>query len=91
MSKSSDATDSRQPGSSVHGISQARILESVLISFSPGDLPDPGIEPRSPTSKVDSLPAEPQGVGEPMGKGLGPALTAATGKGTFNLPRVLMA
>ena len=29
----------------------------------PGDLPDPGIEPVSPTSKVDSLPltAEPPG------------------------------
>ena len=28
---------------------------------SPGDLPSPGIEPRSPTLQVDSLPAEPQG------------------------------
>ena len=28
---------------------------------SPGDLPNPGIEPRSPTFQVDSLPAEPQG------------------------------
>ena len=28
---------------------------------SPGDLPNPGIEPRSPTLQVDSLPAEPQG------------------------------
>ena len=28
---------------------------------SPGDLPKPGIEPRSPTLQVDSLPAEPQG------------------------------
>ena len=35
------------PGSSVHGILQARILESVAISFSE-DLPDPGIEPGSP-------------------------------------------
>ena len=26
---------------------------------SPGDLPNPGIEPRSPTLHVDSLPAEP--------------------------------
>ena len=32
------------------------------LSFpSPGDLPNPGIEPRSPTLQVDSLPAEPQG------------------------------
>ena len=28
---------------------------------SPGDLPNPGIEPRSPTLRVDSLPAEPPG------------------------------
>ena len=26
---------------------------------SPGDLPDPGIEPRSPTLRADSLPSEP--------------------------------
>ena len=28
---------------------------------SPGDLPNPGIEPRSPTLQVDSLPCEPPG------------------------------
>ena len=28
---------------------------------SPGDLPNPGIEPGSPALRVDSLPAEPQG------------------------------
>ena len=28
---------------------------------SPGDLPDPGIEPGSPTSQADSLPPEPPG------------------------------
>ena len=28
---------------------------------SPGDLPDPGIEPRSPALQADSLPAEPAG------------------------------
>ena len=27
----------------------------------PGDLPNPGIEPRSPTLQVDSLPSEPPG------------------------------
>ena len=42
----------------VHGILQARILESFP---SPGDLPNPGIESRSPTLQADSLPAEPQG------------------------------
>ena len=39
--------DCSPPGSSVHGISQARILEWVVISFS-RDLPDPGIEPMFP-------------------------------------------
>ena len=27
--------------------------------LSPGDVPDPGIEPRSPASKADSLSSEP--------------------------------
>ena len=35
-----------QPGSSVHGILQARILEWVSIPFS-GDLPQPGSKPGS--------------------------------------------
>ena len=43
----------------VHRILQARILENIFPS--PGDLPNPGIEPRSPTLQVDSLTAEPQG------------------------------
>ena len=42
----------------VRGILQARILEWVAFP-SPGDLPNPGIKPRSPALKVDSLPAEP--------------------------------
>ena len=41
--------DYRSPGSSVHGITQARTLEWVAIS-TPGDLPDPGIKPASLTS-----------------------------------------
>ena len=41
-------------GSSVHGILQARILERVAISFS-RDLPNPGIEPRSPALRADAL------------------------------------
>ena len=36
---------------------------------SPGDLPDPGIEPRSPTLQADSLPTEPQG--KPKNTGVG--------------------
>ena len=42
----------------VHGILQARILEWVDF-LSPGDLPNPGIEPRPPALQADSLPAEP--------------------------------
>ena len=41
-----DPMDHSLSGSSIHGIFQARILEWVPIS-SPGDLPDPGIKPRS--------------------------------------------
>ena len=48
------------PGSSVHGILQARILEWVAIS-SPGDLPNPGIKPRSPALQADSSPSESPG------------------------------
>ena len=35
----------------------------------PGDLPNPGIKPRSPALQVDSLPAEPQG--KPKNTGVG--------------------
>ena len=52
--------DCGPPGFSVHGISQARILEQVAISFS-RDLPDLGIKPASPTLQVDSLPLSHQG------------------------------
>ena len=34
---------------------------SSLPFPSPGDLPDPGIEPRSPALQADSLPTEPPG------------------------------
>ena len=33
---------------------------SGLPCLPPGDLPDPGLEPRSPTLQADSLPSEPQ-------------------------------
>ena len=39
---------------------QARTLEWIDFP-SPGDLPNPGIEPRSPTRQADSLSAEPPG------------------------------
>ena len=42
------------------GILQARILEWVAMP-SPGDLPNPGIKPRSPALQADSLPSESPG------------------------------
>ena len=41
-----DPLDCSPPGSSVHGILQARILEGMPFP-SPGNLPNPGIEPAS--------------------------------------------
>ena len=55
-----DPMDRSLPGSSIHGILQARMLEWVAFS-SPADLPDPGIESRSPTLQADALPSEPPG------------------------------
>ena len=52
--------DCSLPGSSIHGIFQARILEWVPCP-SPGDPPKPGIEPWSPTLQADSLWSEPPG------------------------------
>ena len=58
-----DPMDCSPPGFSVPGIFQARILESLLSLglSSPGDLPDPGIEPGSPALQADSLPPELRG------------------------------
>ena len=52
--------DYSPPGSSVRGIYQTRILEWVAIS-SPGDLPNPEIEPGSPALQANSLPTELRG------------------------------
>ena len=46
--------DYNLPGSSVHGW-------SGLPFPSPGDLPNPGIKPRSPVLQVNSLLSEPPG------------------------------
>ena len=48
--------DCSPPGSSVHGISQARVLEWVTIS-----LPGSGIELEPPTLAVGFFMAEPPG------------------------------
>ncbi|CAI9177398.1 unnamed protein product [Rangifer tarandus platyrhynchus] len=49
--------DCSPPGSFVHGIFQQKYW-SRLPFPSPGDLPDPGIEPRSAALQADSLPFE---------------------------------
>ena len=56
----SDPLDCSPPGSSVHGILQEEHW-SGLPSASPGDLPNPVIEPRSPALQADALPSEPPG------------------------------
>ena len=50
-----DPMDCSLPGSSVHGISQARKLEGVTTPSSRG-IPDPGIKCESPAWQADSLP-----------------------------------
>ena len=62
--------DCSPPGSSVLGILQARKENwSGLLFPSPGDLPNPGIEPGSPMLQEDSLPSEPPG--KPKNTGVG--------------------
>ena len=52
----------------VYGLLQARILGWVPVPFS-RDLPNAGIEPKSPALQEDSLPAEPQGMPKNTGVG----------------------
>ena len=47
-------------GSSFHGILQQEYWSGLSFP-SPGDLPDPGIEPRPPASEADFLPSKPLG------------------------------
>ena len=56
----SDPMDYSPPGSSVHGIFQARILDWLPFPFQ-GDLPEPGIKSQSPALQADSLLSEPPG------------------------------
>ena len=54
--------DCSLPGSSVQSMEFSRQeLWSGLLFPSPGDCPNPGIEPRSPALQADSLPSEPLG------------------------------
>ena len=53
------------PGSSIHGISQAGILEWLPFP-SPGALPDPGIEPASPALAGGFFTTEPHEKSSPL-------------------------
>ena len=57
VSNCCNSMDCIPPESSVHGVLQARVLEGLPFS-SPGDLPDPWIEPGSPALQAYSLSAE---------------------------------
>ena len=58
--------DYSPPGSSVHGILQARIWSGLLFP-SPGGLPDPGIEPMSSALAGGFFAIEPPGMNSKMG------------------------
>ena len=59
------------PGSSVHSIVRARILEGLPCP-PPGDLPNPGVKFRSPVSPAWQAYTEPPG--KPLNKGNQPFL-----------------
>ena len=52
--------DRSLPGSSLYGISRQKCWSGLPVP-SPGDLPEPGIEPMSPALRADSLPVSHQG------------------------------
>ena len=56
-----DLMDYTPPGSSVHVILQATYWNGLPFP-SPEDLPNPGIEPRSPALQADPLPSDPPGL-----------------------------
>ena len=55
-----DPVDCRPPGSSIHGILQARILAWVAISFSRGSSQPRG-RTQAPALQADTLTSEPPG------------------------------
>ena len=56
-----DPMDRSLPCSSLHSHGERQKYWSGLSCPPPGDLPNPGIEPRSPILQADSLPSEPPG------------------------------
>ena len=61
MSNSLRPMDCSLPGSSVHGGFSRQEYWSGFPCPSSGDLPNPGIKPRSPALQADSSPSEPSG------------------------------
>ena len=55
-----DPVDCSPPGSSLHGFSRQDYWSGLPFP-SPGDLPNPGIKPRSPALQADALTYEPPG------------------------------
>ena len=55
-----DPKDYSPPAPLSTGFSRQEYWNRLLFPF-PGDLPDPAIEPRSPTLQADSLLSEPPG------------------------------
>ena len=56
-----DPMDCSLRGSSVRQILQAKFWNEKPFPY-PGDLPNPGVKPRSPSLQVDSLPSDPPGT-----------------------------
>ena len=65
-----DPMDCSLPGSSVRGEFSRQEYWSGLPCLSPGDVPNPGIDPRSPALQADSLSAEPPGKFRNTGVGI---------------------
>ena len=63
MAESCDPVDLSPPGSSIHGISQTRILEWLPFP-PPGDLPHPGTEHESAALAGGFFTSEPPGKHE---------------------------
>ena len=59
--------DHSPPGSSAHGNCPGEFWGGLPFP-SPGDRPNPGIQPRSPTLQADSLPAKTPEKPHPKGK-----------------------
>ena len=64
-----DSVDYSPPGSSAHGDAPGKNIEVDYHALLQGNLPNPGIEPRSPALQADSSPSEP--TEKPKNTGVG--------------------